>query len=71
MRTTRTRALMTSALALTLAWPGFARAEGQGDGVYGRFDHALVLALAAGGGIGVQDGDIAARGLVDARLRIV
>jgi hypothetical protein len=56
---------------VALLVPSGARAEGDGDGVYGRFDHALVLALGAGAGVGLRNGDADLRGLFDARMRIV
>jgi hypothetical protein len=72
--TARRSAFVRTVLAVALllvALPNAAQAEGDGDGVYGRFDSALVVALGAGAGVGLSDGDAALRGVFDARLRIV
>lgn len=69
-RATTTAALALAACAALLS-PTVARAEGDGDGVYGRFDHALVLTLGAGAGVGFVEGDPSLRGAFDARFRII
>ena len=66
-----TARIATLALLTTFALTGSARADGDGDGLYRRFDRDLTIALGAGGGL-VLDGVKARPSLVaDLRLRVI
>ncbi|MFO0694156.1 MAG: hypothetical protein U0230_11410 [Polyangiales bacterium] len=61
--------LATALVALVLPTP--AAASGDGDGLYGRFDHSTTLSIGAGGGVVRRADTTAGTGLADLRLRIL
>ncbi len=64
--------LLTLALAATLLCPpSAARAEGRGDGLYGRWDQDFTLEIGLGGGVTFADGAEGASMMAELRLRII